>query len=278
MPSAARGSAISSDPKPSRSTSSAPAAPSLRVVARAIHLLELLAREPMRPSDICRSLDLPWTSVYRIVTQLAEQRFIEKDPNSGRYHIGQACWLAGSAYTVNHPVVDVARPSLELLSAHIDAVLQLCERANRLALTLLSVHSAQWETVAKTSYGYHFPLHCGSKGQVLLAFAGDDFIEWYLSQPLERLTPETITDPMALRQTLLRIRRYGYAHTEGGVLPTSASIAVPVFGQDHQVVASICATARRQSFADSSAVTAIVDQLRSVALGVSSAVGWRPES
>ena len=252
--------------------------PSLRVVARAIELLETLSEQPMRPSELCKSLGLPWTSVYRLVQQLADKQFIEREPRTGQYRIGQACWLVGSAYTINHPVLDIARPGLELLASRVDAVLQLCERAGRHALTLLSVHTSRSESVPRTYYGYPLPLHCSSKGQVLLAFSGGAFIDWYLSTELERLTPDTVTDPVGLREMLVRIREQGYAHTEGGVLRGSASIAVPVFGRDQHVVASICATARCESFADEESTIVIVEQLRAVAFNVSSAIGWRPSA
>jgi IclR family KDG regulon transcriptional repressor len=248
----------------------------IRVLGRAMDLLEALARRPMRPSELCRYLGLPWTSVHRLITHLAAQRFVDKEPDSGRYRVGQACWLVGSAYTVNHPVLEVARPVLELLSTSIDCVLQLSERAGRLALTLFSVHNSKCESVPKTAYGYHLPLHCSSKGQILLAYASSEFIDWYLSQHLEQLTTETLTDPAILREVLHRIREDGYARTEGGVLPFSGSIAVPVFGADAGVTASISATMLRSALADKRTATYIAEQLHNASLSVSTALGWRP--
>lgn len=272
MPRTAHQSAGDSATRPS------PASPSttLRGLSRAVELLEALTRSPMRPTELCKELGLPWTSVHRLIGQLAAQNFVTKEPDSGRYRIGQACWLVGSAYTVNHPVLDVARPSLELLSAGIDAVLQLCERANRLALTLLSVHGSGVESIFKTTYGYQFPLHCGSKGQVLLAFSGQEFIDWYLAQPLERLTPDTITDPGRLRDVLADIRDRGFSRTEGDVQAFTGSLAVPVFGRDGRVAASVTAIMRRTALADDDAVSRRLEQLLSVGRGISAGLGWRP--
>jgi DNA-binding IclR family transcriptional regulator len=252
------------------------AAQPIRLLGRTIQVLEALAEQPMRPSELCRYLGLPWASVHRLIAHLTAQRYVDKDEDSGRYRIGQACWLIGSAYTLNHPVLEIARPSLELLSSNIDGVLQLSERAGRIALTLFSVHNSRYESVPKTTYGYHFPLHCGSKGQVLLAFADSEFIEWYLAQPLKQLTGETITDPRLLREMLHHIREEGYAHSEGGVLPFSGSIAVPVCDRDSRVIASISAIMLRSAFTDEKAVTSAVEQLRNAAINVSIGLGWRP--
>lgn len=250
--------------------------PTLRGLQRAVDVLEALAYEPMRPSELCRRLDLPWTSVYRLVSQLVAQRFVEKEPDSGRYRVGQACWLVGSAYTVHHPVLDVGRPSVELLASNVDAVAQLCEQADRLALTLLSVHRSDSESILKTTYGYHFPLHCGSKGQVLLAYADPEFVETYVRGPLEQLTPETITDPRRLLEVLARIRDQGFARTEADVQTFTGSIAAPVFGRDGTVLASVCLIARRSKLADHNMVEFMTEQLLGVTRSISAGLGWRP--
>lgn len=253
-----------------------PGATTLRGLSRAVDLLQALAQTPMRPIELCKHLGLPWTSVHRLIAQLVAQHFVEKEPDSGRYRIGQACWLVGSAYTVNHPVLDVARPSLELLASSVDAVVQLCERADRLALTLLSVHRSDYESILKTTYGYHFPLHCGSKGQVLLAFSDQEFIDSYLTKPLEQLTQETITDPGRLREVLAQIREQGYAITEADVQLFTGSLAAPVFGHDGRAAASICVIMRRSALADEDAAESTVEQLLGVARSISAGLGWRP--
>ncbi len=229
----------------------------------------------MRPSELCEHLGLPWTSVHRLVSELASQGFLEKDLESGKYRIGQTCWLVGSAYTVHHPIIELARPSLELLSLDVDGVIQLSEKAGRLALTLLSVHNPKRRNIAKSTYGYHFPLHCSSKGQVLLAYSEPAFLDWYLTQPLEQLTRETICDPAELLKVLAGIRERGYSRSEGGVLASSGALAVPVFGSPNQrVVASVSATMHRSALQDDEKVRTVAEQLRDTAERISAATGW----
>ena len=82
-------------------------------------------------------------------------------------------------------------------------------------------------------------MHCGSKGQVLLAHADPAFIESYLAGELERLTPETITEPDVLRERLEVIRQQGFAKTEGDVQVFTGSLAAPVFDRHRKVVAAV---------------------------------------
>ena len=93
--------------------------------------------------------------------------------------------------------------------------------AERIGFQAVAVYSAQRlaDDITKAHYGYHFPLHCGSKGQVLLAYEEPSFIESYLERDLERLTSETITDPVLLRALLAKIRHLEIAITVADVQP-----------------------------------------------------------
>jgi len=130
--------------------------------------------------------------------------------------------------------------------------------------------------ITKTTYGYHFPLHCGSKGQVLLAFAEPGNIERYLAGPLEALTNETITDADVLRVRLAEIRAQGYALTEGDVQRFTGSVSAPVFERNGRIIATVCLIARRTAFRDKRQSAAIVETTLETAHAASIALGWRP--
>jgi DNA-binding IclR family transcriptional regulator len=249
-----------------------------RGLSRALHALEALAEQPMRPIELCERLGLPWTTVHRLLAQLTAQGFVEKEPDTGRYRIGQASWLVGSAYVVNHRILDAARPHLEMLAGDVNAVVQLCERAGNLAVTLFSHHRADAENIMKTSYGYQFPLHCGAKAQVLLAYAQPEFVEAYLAGPLKRLTPLTITEPDRLRDVLATIREQGFALTDRDVQIFTGSVAAPIFDRDGTVPASICLIMRASSFADRAATAVATEALLAVARAISESLGWRPDA
>jgi DNA-binding IclR family transcriptional regulator len=258
-----------SAPQPGQTTA-------FRGLSRALHALEAVAEQPMRPIELCERLGLPWTTVHRMLAQLTAQGFVEKEPDSGRYRVGQASWLVGSAYTVNHRVLDAARPHLEMLAGGVNAVVQLCERAGGLALTLFSHHRSDSENIMKTTYGYQFPLHCGAKGQVLLAYAAPEFVEAYLAGSLEQLTPATVTEPMRLRELLAQIREQGYARTESDVQIFTGSVAAPLFDRDGRVPASICLIMRASELSHQSVTAAATEELLAVAGTISAGLGWRP--
>lgn len=266
MPAAAKGAEPESAP-----------APALKGVRRALQVLEHLAVAPGRATDVAEALGVSWATLHRTLAQLEQGGLIQRDESSGRYSIGPRTWLIGAAYIANHQVLESARPYLDAAAARGDYTVQLVERSDRLAVTLYS-HHATGEVITKATYGYHFPLHCGSKGQVLLAYAEPAFIERYLAGPLETLTNETITDPAVLRRRLQEVRAQGYALTQGDVQRFTGSVSAPVFDRDGRVVAAVCLIARRSAFREADQTQAIVETVLQAAQSASIALGWRPRA
>ena len=59
------------------------------------------------------------------------------------------------------------------------------------------------------------------------------------SKKLERLTPQTITNPKRLLDELTRIRNLGYALSKGERNPDAFSLAAPVFERKDQLIGSL---------------------------------------
>lgn len=233
-----------STPPHQTSSSDAEPAPSegrgglLQGVGRAFAVLELLAERPRSPSELARALGMKWTTAYRTLMSLKEMGYVERDPGTGRYSVGVRTYSLGSAYIASMSLPQIAQPYLHAASATSGATAQLIKRDHRNSL-VISVFEAQTNHVPETTVGCNFPLHCGSKGRVLLAYAEPEFIDGYLSRPLEALTPHTLTDPVALRERLQRIRERGYEITDRDIRLFSSSVAAPIFDAAGNVPASI---------------------------------------
>jgi DNA-binding IclR family transcriptional regulator len=153
---------------------------------------------------------------------------------------------------------------------------QIAERTGNLAVAIYSAQRLA-EDITKAHYGYHFPLHCGSKGQLLLAFEDPAFIEAYLARDLERLTNETITDPELLRAELAKIRRAGMAMTVADVQPFTGSMAAPIRDGTGRVIASLCFIYRKALARNDKRREELQDQLMHMAHSISIDLGWRPD-
>ena len=263
-------------PKRAAEKNAAGAKPTLQGVSRALRVLELLARTPMRATDAASALDMSWATLYRVLVQLETDEFIERDA-AGVYRVGPRTWLLGSTYLVGNRLLDLAVPLVKQASAELGgAVFQLVERVGATAVVLYSQEAAGGEVITRTTYGYHFPLHSGSKGLLLLAYAPPEFIEEYLAGELNPLTPDTMTDPDQIRDRLAEIRFEDVAVTVGDVQSFTGSVAAPVRDATDQVVAAICAVVPRSQIEDDSRRTLVVESVRRVAQSASLSLGWKP--
>lgn len=186
----------------------------LKGVRRTLEILEYLAVQPARATDVEAALGLSWATVHRTLDQLEQGGFVIRHSDTNRYSIGPRLWFVGTSYLATHPVLDVAQPYLEVAVPGLDFTVQLVERSGRLAVVLYS-HHASGKVITKAAYGYHFPLHAGSKGQALLAYAKPDDVARYLAGPLERLTAETVTEPAQLRTNTRSHPRPGFRSHRG---------------------------------------------------------------
>ena len=219
---------------------------------------------------------MSWATLYRVLSQLETDGFIERD-TANVYRIGPRTWLLGSTYLVGHRLLDLAVPLLKQASAELgESVLQLVERTGTTAVVLYSQEAASGEVITRTTYGYHFPLHSGSKGLVLLAYAPDDFIDEYLSQELVAFTPATMTDPEVVRQRLVEVRKQGYAVTIGDVQSFTGSVAVPVYTSQGDVTAAICAVVPRSHIDGAERQARLLEAVQRVAQSASLGLGWQP--
>lgn len=247
----------------------------LRGMARSFAVLDFFASSPGRVVDVTRSLNLPWATVHRTVVGLEKAQFLRRSAESGRYEIGPRLWHIGSAYLANHRVLKVAMPYLARLEVEEGIAMQVAERIGFHSVAIYS-HQRVDEDITKANYGYHFPLHCGSKGQILLANADPDFIEEYLKRDLERLTPDTITDPTRLREVLEEVRVGGFSLTVGDVQPFTGSISAPVFDLTGEVIASICFIFRKSLAKKTDRIDELKDKLLQATHSMSIDLGWRP--
>lgn len=251
------------------------AADHLRGMDRSFAVLEHIAAQPSRVVDVTKVLGLPWATVHRTMTQLEKAQFLRKDPETNRFEIGPRLWHIGSAYLSNHRVLNAALSYLSQSQDIEGIAVQIVERIGNQAVAIYSAQRLA-EDITKAHFGFHFPLHCGSKGQVLLAFETPEFIDRYLSRKLEKLTNETVIDPAQLRVMLDDIRKKGMSLTIGDVQPFTGSIAAPIREASGKVVASLCFVFRKSLLRNEKRLEELQDRIIHTAHSISFDLGWRP--
>ena len=82
------------------------------------------------------------------------------------------------------------------------------------------------------------PIHVTSGAKIIMAYSEPDFVDKLLERKLVRLTPNTITDPDALKANLIEYHRQGVAFDYGEMDIDVHTIAAPIFNYEKKPVAA----------------------------------------
>jgi len=244
-------------------------------VQRAVRLLKAVGAAAAEPTlaDLVRALGLNKTTAYRLLTVLEAEGLVERGTGDG-YRLGPELLAFGSRALGAHDLREAARGELVALARQTREAAHLEVRVG--AETLILDEAMGSHRMGTTpSLGTRWPAHATSTGKVLLAALGDDDLTLLLKSPLPALTPRTITDPVALRRELQRVRDRGYAVGIEELEPGFMAVAVPVRARDGHVVAAVGIGGPRVRL-DPERLTAIAKTLRLHAARISEGLGWKP--
>ena len=177
----------------------------VQVIARAANILRSLEDEPegLSLGDIAARVDLPRSTVQRIVTALADEQLLISASPKSRVKLGPA--LIRLANATNNEIDRMARPYMEALSREISETIDLSVLQGKTAVFVDQVPgSHRLRTVS--AIGERFPLHCTAHGKALMATLPDDKLARRLSMELAKFTPSTKTNPIELKCEIESIR------------------------------------------------------------------------
>ncbi|WP_018682288.1 IclR family transcriptional regulator [Actinokineospora enzanensis] len=218
--------------------------PALR---RGLSVLRLLASKagPVAAAAIARELSLPRSTVYHLLSELAEAGFVTHLPEDRRYALGVAAFELGSAYLRHDPLERLARPILARLIQRTGHTAHLGVLHGREALYLLREHPAHAHTVV-TDVGVRLPAHLPASGRAMLARLPAAQVR-ALFPNRDSFVDRTGRGPThlpALRRLLTEEKRRGWAVEDGYVTPGFASVAAVVVDHSGHPVAAISTTFR----------------------------------
>lgn len=158
---------------------------------------------------------------------------------------GRAFWLTprvlrlGFSYLAGQPLVELATPVLERLSAAVGESASASVLDGADVVYVARVQTRRIMHVAIT-VGTRFPAGVTSMGRVLLAgLEPQRAAELLAAEPLPLLTPRTLTDPAAVAALLPGIREAGYCLVDQELEQGLRSVAVPVFDAAGRIACSL---------------------------------------
>ncbi|OUM90089.1 MAG: IclR family transcriptional regulator [Caldibacillus debilis] len=211
----------------------------LKTLNAALKVLKMFTRE--KPvwggRELANELNMNHTNVYRILETLEKNGFVKKDKVTKKYSLGYAVWELGMIMYDSLHSRDLIRPLLEELRDQTGESVFLIVLDNKEAVTL-EVVEPENKVKFSVSAGSRAPLYVGASYRSILAFTSEEFIESVISDGLTKYTDRTMTDPDELRKELKKIRKQGWAISQGEYTEEVIAIAVPLFSND-EVIGSI---------------------------------------
>lgn len=214
-------------------------------VVKAIRILDRVRTAGPLASDLHKALDLPKSTVHKILATLEREDFVRRDAESARYSLGVRLIELGSGARAQLEFRKIALPLMQELSEAINCTVHLSVLSHRdvLPVEAFESDSKTWPRLLfHGGVGIPAPIHATAAGKAILAYLDDAAQDDALgAEPLARHTPRTIVDRTKLRAELARIRRRGFAVSEGEHFELVWGVAAPIHDHDGGVVASLSA-------------------------------------
>jgi IclR family transcriptional regulator, KDG regulon repressor len=216
---------------------------SVQAVGRALSLLETVAESSHSISigELVEKSNMNRTTVWRLIATLENFGYVERDPLTKGYQLGYAANRLAAQATNYGSLIRRARNTLEKLRDETQETVLLSIPKHYGTLTIDQIDPEHSIRVVDYVNAY-LPLHCTSNGKLLLSLLPSEELDILLGQPLEQITPFTITKRDQLLEEIEIIRRRGIATSFGELDENENGISAPIFDQRKNLMAfiSVC--------------------------------------
>lgn len=215
--------------------------PSVQSVERAIDIMESFsAEEPgLGVGELSRRVNLPKSTVFRLLTTLESRGFIAQNSETGLYHLGVGLIPLANSIFIYSDLRRIARPHLRRLANTLEETTSLSILAETEIINLEQIEFRGRLVVRAGGAGQRMPFYATSAGKAIASFLPNAEMEELLASRLPELTPATITDADALRHQLMEVRAQGYATSFDELEKGLHAISSPICNHEGNVVACI---------------------------------------
>ena len=212
----------------------------VQVIDRLLDILELLSLEQdgLGVTEIGNRIGLHKSTVYRIVSALAERGYIEKVPGRSVYKIGLKLVEISSVYLNSIELKTEARPFMHELTSRLSLPSHLAILDGTEAVYIDKVDMVS-NIRLYSQIGRRIPVYCSALGKCLLSGLLDDELYETISRcSFKKYTANTLDKETLLLQ-IKAVSAIGWAvdnveHEEG-----IRCIASPIFDYREKVVAAV---------------------------------------
>lgn len=251
----------------------------VKSAGRVLTLIQLLTEhgQGLTFTELQEITGWPRSSLYGLVRTMAERNHLSFNSQTQKYRIGIRLWEAGQGFEQGVELVDLAMPHLEAAREQLGETVQLAV-LDGIENIYIAKSEASHTLRLDSFVGARLPAFATGIGKVLLAGLEEAELDHRLRNViLFAYTSTTITDMVALREVLRKIRTQGYALDNQEYSLGVCCYAVPIYGSKGTVVASVSVSipsVRVSQGVEAEALRVLSETSRSL----SAELGYSPQS
>ena len=209
-------------------------------VDRSLHVLNgfLGSRARMTLTELARHLEMPKSTVFRLVTQLTESGYLER---TGRhYQLSLRVFQLGNHHALCAPTAlrEIAAPHMGGLFQHTGVTVSLAVLSGHRIVYLDRIRGPR-SGPSPAIVGGRLPALTTALGKAILAYQPDAIVHRALQHGLVRRTTHSIVAPGLMNDQLATVRSTGVAYDRQESLLGLMCVAAPIMSADEVPVAAI---------------------------------------
>jgi len=214
-------------------------------VSKALSLLTNFnqSRTEIGLSEIARLAGINKATAYRLLTELQEGGFVEQAGTDKTWRLGPEILRLARLREAAVPLTTASRSILDRLAERTHETAHVSVLRGMQLNALAHAYSTRHATRVMMEDAETLSLHGTGSGLAVLAFSPEEFVDAVLAAPLAKHTPDTVTDPDALRALLGPVRETGIAESIGGFEADVHSHAAPIFDSNGLPIGALAVAA-----------------------------------
>lgn len=214
-------------------------------VEKVLQIIECLAQagEPMRLNDLSKSVDMPDSTVLRIVNTLVQKGYAYQEEHTHRYALTLRFSSIGQQVSNTLQIRDIVKPYLKQLSSLSgeSACLAIEEEMEVIYIDVEDGVDGMLKIMQRI--GKRAPLHATGVGKLFLTQYSPEKLQRLIQKKgLAALTEHTLTTLDGLQKAIQTIKEQGYAMDDEECELGARCVAAPLYNYDNKVIAAISIT------------------------------------
>ncbi len=246
---------------------------------RGLRLLGEFSRDnrTLSAPELARRLDLPRSTIFRLLNTLEVMGFIERTASSSEYRLGMAVLRLGFEYLSSLELTELGQPVLARLCDEIRYSCNLVVRDGRSIVYVAKV-APPTPFASSVRVGTRLPAHATVLGRVLLQdLTLPELRVLYPEDHLEAFSGSTPRTVLELFNLLELDRQRGYVLGEGFYEASISTIAAPVRDESNRIVAAL-GTTIPSAHIETGLIDDMVRRVRASADELSRLLNYQPRS